>query len=156
MHQDQAVTKKFMPCLAHGLRLEADYFIRAHDLSRPVCHDPTVWRLLLYFKTPPLPPSDVSTKGIFTKLVSGRRSRPRARVKEKIWLREIHSASSPRVLALSGPLQNFERHCDLTSHTHLHTSTAFTACYATLPSTSDSTSHGLDNPSTCPHTQEWR
>ncbi|KAF2663496.1 Clavaminate synthase-like protein [Microthyrium microscopicum] len=53
MHQVQAVSEKLMTCFARGLRFEDDYFIKAHDISRP--DSQTVTRLLHYFETPDTP-----------------------------------------------------------------------------------------------------
>ncbi len=53
MHQVQSVSEKLMRCFARGLNFEEDYFIKAHDVSRP--ESQTVCRLLHYFETPRLP-----------------------------------------------------------------------------------------------------
>ncbi|PHH92917.1 hypothetical protein CDD83_3407 [Cordyceps sp. RAO-2017] len=50
MHRLQAVSERLMRCFARGLGLADDYFVRAHDVSRPDCQ--TVLRLLHYFETP--------------------------------------------------------------------------------------------------------
>lgn len=50
MHQAQAVSEKLMKCFARDLKFEDDYFVKAHDVSRPECQ--TVCRLLHYFETP--------------------------------------------------------------------------------------------------------
>lgn len=53
MHQVQAVSTKLLTCLALGLGFEPDYFVKAHDISRP--ESQTVCRLLHYFETPKEP-----------------------------------------------------------------------------------------------------
>ncbi|KAF7560183.1 hypothetical protein G7046_g3985 [Stylonectria norvegica] len=50
MHQVQGVSEKLMTCFARGLGFEDDYFVRAHDVSRP--ESQTVCRLLHYFEVP--------------------------------------------------------------------------------------------------------
>lgn len=50
MHTMQVVSEKLMICFARGLGFPDDYFIKAHDISRPNCQ--TVLRLLHYFETP--------------------------------------------------------------------------------------------------------
>lgn len=50
MHQVQAVSEKLMTCFARGLGFDDNYFIRAHDVSRP--ESQTVCRLLHYFEVP--------------------------------------------------------------------------------------------------------
>jgi isopenicillin N synthase-like dioxygenase len=52
MHQVQHVSEKLMVCFARGLGFEDDYFVKAHDVSRP--NSQTVCRLLHYFETPKL------------------------------------------------------------------------------------------------------
>ncbi|EOA88847.1 uncharacterized protein SETTUDRAFT_106403 [Exserohilum turcica Et28A] len=52
MHEAQAVSEKLMICFARGLGFEDDYFVKAHDVSRP--ESQTVCRLLHYFETPKL------------------------------------------------------------------------------------------------------
>ena len=53
MRQAQDVSEKLMTCFARGLGFEDDYFVKAHDVSRP--ESQTVCRLLHYFETPELP-----------------------------------------------------------------------------------------------------
>lgn len=56
MQKAQGVSEKLMICFARGLGFADDYFIRAHDVSRPNAQ--TVLRLLHYFavdKTIPVP-----------------------------------------------------------------------------------------------------
>ncbi|KAF2108581.1 hypothetical protein BDV96DRAFT_262460 [Lophiotrema nucula] len=53
MHQAQSVSEKLMRCFARGLGFKDDYFVKAHDVSRP--DSQTVCRLLHYFETPQLP-----------------------------------------------------------------------------------------------------
>lgn len=53
MHQVQGVSEKLMICLARGLNFDDDFFVKAHDVSRP--ESQTVCRLLHYFETPRLP-----------------------------------------------------------------------------------------------------
>lgn len=53
MHQVQSVSEKLMLCFARGLNFADDYFIKAHDISRP--QSQTVCRLLHYFETPRVP-----------------------------------------------------------------------------------------------------
>ena len=50
MHQVQAVSEKLMTCFARGLGFDDNYFVRAHDVSRP--ESQTVCRLLHYFEVP--------------------------------------------------------------------------------------------------------
>ena len=50
MHRAQLVSEQLMRCLARGLGFPDDYFITAHDISRP--DSQTVARLLHYFETP--------------------------------------------------------------------------------------------------------
>lgn len=47
MHRVQSVSEKLMICFARGLGFPDDYFIKAHDISRPNAQ--TVLRLLHYF-----------------------------------------------------------------------------------------------------------
>ena len=53
MHQVQGVSEKLMVCFARGLGFGDDYFIKAHDISRP--DSQSVCRLLHYFETPQTP-----------------------------------------------------------------------------------------------------
>ena len=56
MKKAQGVSEKLMICFARGLGFDDDYFIKAHDVSRP--ESQTVLRLLHYFevdKTAPVP-----------------------------------------------------------------------------------------------------
>lgn len=56
MRKAQDVSEKLMICFARGLGFSDDYFIKAHDISRP--ESQTVLRLLHYFevdKTTPVP-----------------------------------------------------------------------------------------------------
>jgi isopenicillin N synthase-like dioxygenase len=53
MHQVQSVSEKLMICFARGLGFKDDYFIKAHDVSRP--DSQSVCRLLHYFETPQTP-----------------------------------------------------------------------------------------------------
>jgi isopenicillin N synthase-like dioxygenase len=53
MHAAQAVSEQLMLCFARGLGFPDDYFIKAHDISRP--ESQTVARLLHYFETPQEP-----------------------------------------------------------------------------------------------------
>jgi isopenicillin N synthase-like dioxygenase len=48
MHKAQSVSEKLMICFARGLGFEDDYFVKAHDVSRP--ESQTVLRLLHYFE----------------------------------------------------------------------------------------------------------
>ena len=48
MKKAQGVSEKLMICFARGLGFEDDYFIKAHDVSRP--ESQTVLRLLHYFE----------------------------------------------------------------------------------------------------------
>lgn len=50
MYAAQAVSEQLMLCFARGLGFPDDYFIKAHDISRP--ESQTVARLLHYFETP--------------------------------------------------------------------------------------------------------
>jgi isopenicillin N synthase-like dioxygenase len=50
MHAVQSVSEQLMLCFARGLGFPDDYFIKAHDVSRP--ESQTVARLLHYFETP--------------------------------------------------------------------------------------------------------
>ncbi|KAI8941896.1 hypothetical protein NX059_000010 [Plenodomus lindquistii] len=50
MHQVQSVSERLMTCFARGLDFEDDYFIKAHDVTRP--ESQTVCRLLHYFEVP--------------------------------------------------------------------------------------------------------
>jgi len=56
MHQVQSVSEKLMICFARGLGFENDYFIKAHDVTRP--DSQSVCRLLHYFETPEIPNSN--------------------------------------------------------------------------------------------------
>jgi isopenicillin N synthase-like dioxygenase len=47
MRKAQSVSEKLMICFARGLGFSDDYFINAHDVSRPETQ--TVLRLLHYF-----------------------------------------------------------------------------------------------------------
>ncbi|KAI7307888.1 Clavaminate synthase-like protein [Hortaea werneckii] len=47
MRKAQSLSEKLMLCLARGLGFPDDYFIKAHDISRPDCQ--SVLRLLHYF-----------------------------------------------------------------------------------------------------------
>ncbi|KKY24983.1 putative leucoanthocyanidin dioxygenase [Phaeomoniella chlamydospora] len=47
MHKVHAVSAKLMTCFARGLGFPDDYFIKAHDITKPNCQ--TVLRLLHYF-----------------------------------------------------------------------------------------------------------
>ncbi|KAJ8118400.1 hypothetical protein OPT61_g608 [Boeremia exigua] len=53
MLQAQSVSEKMMTCFARGLGFEDDYFVKAHDITRP--DSQTVCRLLHYPETPKLP-----------------------------------------------------------------------------------------------------
>lgn len=53
MHQVQSVSERLMTCFARGLGFEDEYFIKAHDVSRP--DSQSVCRLLHYFETPQTP-----------------------------------------------------------------------------------------------------
>ena len=56
MHLAQGVSEKLMICFARGLGFADDYFVKAHDISRP--ESQTVLRLLHYFevdKSVPVP-----------------------------------------------------------------------------------------------------
>lgn len=50
MRDVQTVSEKLMVCFARGLGFDNDYFVKAHDVSRP--ESQTVARLLHYFETP--------------------------------------------------------------------------------------------------------
>ncbi|CAI6088349.1 unnamed protein product [Clonostachys chloroleuca] len=50
MHSLQKVSEKLMICFARGLGFPDDFFVKAHDVTRPDCQ--TVLRLLHYFETP--------------------------------------------------------------------------------------------------------
>jgi isopenicillin N synthase-like dioxygenase len=50
MHRVQRVSEQLMCCFARGLGLSDDFFIKAHDISRP--NSQTVLRLLHYFALP--------------------------------------------------------------------------------------------------------
>ncbi|EHK96588.1 putative UPF0676 protein [Glarea lozoyensis 74030] len=54
MRKCQSVSEKLMLCFARGLGFEDDYFIKAHDISRP--ESQTVLRLLHYFPVDPSVP----------------------------------------------------------------------------------------------------
>lgn len=54
MRQAQAVSEKLMLCFARGLGFPDNYFIKAHDISRPNAQ--TVLRLLHYFAVDPSEP----------------------------------------------------------------------------------------------------
>ena len=56
MKQAQSVSEKLMTCFARGLGFDDDYFVKAHDVSRP--ESQTVCRLLHYFETPEVPSSN--------------------------------------------------------------------------------------------------
>ncbi|RMX99377.1 hypothetical protein D0867_12125 [Hortaea werneckii] len=47
MHKAQSLSEKLMLCFARGIGFPDDYFIKAHDISRPDCQ--SVLRLLHYF-----------------------------------------------------------------------------------------------------------
>lgn len=53
MQQAQSVSEKLMVCFARGLGFDDDYFVKAHDVTRP--ESQTVCRLLHYFEIPELP-----------------------------------------------------------------------------------------------------
>jgi isopenicillin N synthase-like dioxygenase len=56
MRKAQSVSEKLMVCFARGLGFQDDYFVKAHDISRP--ESQTVLRLLHYFevdKSVPVP-----------------------------------------------------------------------------------------------------
>lgn len=55
MHRAQEVSEKLMVCFARGLGFEDDYFVKAHDVSRPSAQ--TVLRLLHYFELDPSRPT---------------------------------------------------------------------------------------------------
>ena len=48
MRKAQSVSEKLMTCFARGLGFPDDYFVKAHDASRPECQ--SVLRLLHYFE----------------------------------------------------------------------------------------------------------
>lgn len=50
MYRLQGVSEKLMICFARGLGFPDDYFIKAHDVTRPNCQ--SVLRLLHYFEVP--------------------------------------------------------------------------------------------------------
>lgn len=50
MHQLQTVSEKLMICLARGLGVSDEYFVRAHNVTRP--NSQSTLRLLHYFETP--------------------------------------------------------------------------------------------------------
>ncbi|KAF4125818.1 Isopenicillin N synthase [Geosmithia morbida] len=50
MHLVQGVSEKLMICFARGLGFPDDFFVRAHDVTKPNCQ--SVLRLLHYFETP--------------------------------------------------------------------------------------------------------
>lgn len=50
MHHVQGISEKLMRCFARGLGFPEDFFIKAHDVSRP--NSQTVCRLLHYFALP--------------------------------------------------------------------------------------------------------
>jgi len=50
MYQVQHISEQLMKCFARGLGFPDDYFIKAHDITRP--ESQTVARLLHYFETP--------------------------------------------------------------------------------------------------------
>ncbi|KAH7122044.1 hypothetical protein B0J13DRAFT_612294 [Dactylonectria estremocensis] len=50
MHTVQGVSEKLMICFARGLGFPDDFFVKAHDVSRPNCQ--SVLRLIHYFETP--------------------------------------------------------------------------------------------------------
>jgi len=54
MHHCQAVSEQLMLCFARGLGFPDDFFIKAHDVSRP--ESQTVLRLLHYFAMNPTSP----------------------------------------------------------------------------------------------------
>ncbi|KAI1206292.1 Clavaminate synthase-like protein [Annulohypoxylon truncatum] len=55
MRQAQDVSEKLMLCFARGLRFADDYFVKAHDVSRPNAQ--TVLRILHYFAMDPSAPT---------------------------------------------------------------------------------------------------
>ena len=55
MHQVRAVSGKVMVCFARGLGFADDYFVKAHDVSRPNAQ--TVLRALHYFALDPSVPT---------------------------------------------------------------------------------------------------
>ncbi|OKL61459.1 hypothetical protein UA08_03079 [Talaromyces atroroseus] len=50
MHKVQGISERLMRCFARGLSFPEDFFIKAHDVSRP--NSQTVCRLLHYFALP--------------------------------------------------------------------------------------------------------
>jgi len=60
MHRVQAVSEKLMLCFARGLGFPDDYFVKAHDVTRPDCQ--SVLRLLHYFEADP---KDAPREGYF-------------------------------------------------------------------------------------------
>lgn len=50
MRKAQEVSEKLMICFARGLGFEDNYFVKAHDITKP--DSQTVCRLLHYFETP--------------------------------------------------------------------------------------------------------
>lgn len=54
MRKAQSLSEKLMLCFARGLGFPDDYFINAHDTSRPDCQ--SVLRLLHYFPVDPSAP----------------------------------------------------------------------------------------------------
>lgn len=54
MRKAQSLSEKLMLCFARGLGFADDYFISAHDTSRPDCQ--SVLRLLHYFSVDPAAP----------------------------------------------------------------------------------------------------
>lgn len=57
MHRVQGISEQLMRCFARGLGFPEDFFITAHDVSRPNCQ--TVCRLLHYFALPQQPDGKV-------------------------------------------------------------------------------------------------
>ncbi|KAI0834709.1 Clavaminate synthase-like protein [Hypoxylon sp. FL0890] len=55
MRRAQEVSEKLMVCFARGLGFDDDYFVKAHDVSRPNAQ--TVLRLLHYFELDPKVPT---------------------------------------------------------------------------------------------------
>jgi isopenicillin N synthase-like dioxygenase len=53
MHRVQQVSEQLMRCFARGLGFKEDFFIKCHDISRPV--EQTTMRLLHYFALPEEP-----------------------------------------------------------------------------------------------------
>jgi isopenicillin N synthase-like dioxygenase len=54
MHRCQSLSEKLMTCFARGLGFEDDYFVKAHDVSRPNIQ--TVLRAIHYFEVEPPTP----------------------------------------------------------------------------------------------------